>query len=91
MRTPLTAIVHPPTPSVSNSNLGLWIGITYLVIACLAWIPLDWWLHRTGRPYITSCVRRLLESGSWGAVVGVCFLGAILALFLYHMFYERAL
>lgn len=86
----LTNAVHP-AGTTNNSNLGLWLGIAYLVAFLVCWIPIDLWLHRTGRPYITTCVRRLLESGSWYAIIAVCFLGAIAALAAYHFFYERTL
>jgi hypothetical protein len=76
---------------MDNSNLGLWIGLTYFVIACLAWIPFDYWLHKRHHPYITTCVRRLMEGGSWYAVLAVGCLGFVFALFVYHFFYERAL
>lgn len=93
MKTALSEFVHQvhPAGKTDNSNLGLWIGLGYFLLACLAWIPLDLWLHRHHHPYITTCIRKLLESGSWYAILAVCFLGMVFALFLYHFFYERSI
>lgn len=91
MKSVLTTAVHPPTAHVDNSNLGLWIGLIYFLVVCLAWVPFDLWLHRHGHPYITTCVRRLMESGTWYAILAVMFLGAVFALFVFHFFYERTL
>lgn len=86
----ITSTVHPPGPT-NNSNLGFWLGLAYVLLFLVCWVPIDLWLHATGRPYITTCVRRLLESGTWAAILVVMFLGAVSALALYHFFYERTI
>ena len=76
---------------IDESPIGAWLGLAYVVACLLLWVPIDLWLHRHHHEYITTEVRELLESGSVWAVVFVCAVGAVLALGLYHFFYERTL
>lgn len=72
-----------------ESTIGAWLGGIYVMLCLVGWIPIDLWLHRHHHEYITSEVRELLQAGGWGAILFVVLSGAVLALALYHFFYQR--
>jgi hypothetical protein len=72
-----------------ESNIGIIFGLICVALALLPWIPFDIWLKRHGHEFITTEVREGLQNaGAWGLVF-CFFVGGILAVALYHFFYQR--
>ena len=74
---------------IDESQIGGWLGGIYVLICLVGWIPIDLWLHRHHHEYITTEVREILEKGGIGGIIFVMLVGAVVALALYHFFYER--
>jgi hypothetical protein len=74
-----------------ESHIGIVLGLICVALALLPWIPMDAWLRRHHHEYITTEVREALQSsGYWGAII-VFVVGGLLAVALFHFFYQRGL
>jgi hypothetical protein len=82
--------MKPDESTPPESRLPIVFGVICLALALLPWAPFDWYLKRTGREYITTATRELLQAnGSWGYILSG-FVGAILGIGRFHFGYQRS-